>query len=808
MHFQEMSRRSWEAKWIWGPDEPAIENSFYLCRRELTVPKVDELTLHVSADTHYRLAVDGAHVGQGPPDGLPYHKYFDTYTVDVSGAETHCISLQVNYHSRMADTRGGVICEAMADGDTVASTDASWAITRADGWTADTYYYRPSRPFPYQEDCDLRAIPEGWQTVGFDESDWDVPDELGRPPVAGPWTGLYERPSAKLIEKPTRADSIERMHEQTWLRNRKWDGQSENIATTLSRPGRPIDCSRVNQPTSLLEATGETVVQCSTDHEQDPNQGRVTEPCIVLDMGQIYTGFVEIVVDGVNGAVLDIGSAERLVDGRFDLSMDGPFADRFTLRDGEQTIRTFSWRSIRYLKLRVGKAFDPVTIRDVRVQARSYPYEERGSFSADDKMLEAVFDSSRRTIELCSQDSIVDTPWREQAQWVGDVSAVTIGGIYSCFGETDLPGKFFSQSAANQLPTGLLNNVTNETTHGDGAAHTWQNAFLDYSLWWVQALWQHYRYTGESQWIEAYYPTVRQILAAIEPYFENDGILGKVPYRFFIDHATVTRTGTSAALNGIAKGAVEAAASMAEVVRDDGTADRLHRVQRNLDEGFEQAFVDAEGGFVRNRPQSAEQESPKAPTATEHALAAALNWDLLTTKTSERVIDTWSRRTDGEYLEAHPFFSAVLIRGLAESDRHDLALECIRNRWGKRMIEKGLTTTPEGWSVDGGRTATGFHGFHRSASHAWSGGAAQFLIQTLAGFDILEPGCTRIAIDPADVELSYTSTIPTPAGDVLVDATGDQDAVTAPEGVIVETPDNVTVKNGPSEAIEGLGVDR
>jgi hypothetical protein len=60
---------------------------------------------------------------------------------------------------------------------------------------------------------------------------------------------------------------------------------------------------------------------------------------------------------------------------------------------------------------------------------------------------------------------------------VGDVAAVTLSGIYSCFGDTRLTGKFLKQSAANQLPSGLLRNVTNSD----------RNHFLaaDYSLWWI-----------------------------------------------------------------------------------------------------------------------------------------------------------------------------------------------------------------------------------------------------------------------------------------------------------------------------------
>ena len=42
------------------------------------------------------------------------------------------------------------------------------------------------------------------------------------------------------------------------------------------------------------------------------------------------------------------------------------------------------------------------------------------------------------------------TPWREQGQFLGDVSAVTLGEIYSCFGDTKLPAKYLTQCNAIQ----------------------------------------------------------------------------------------------------------------------------------------------------------------------------------------------------------------------------------------------------------------------------------------------------------------------------------------------------------------------
>lgn len=90
-----------------------------------------------------------------------------------------------------------------------------------------------------------------------------------------------------------------------------------------------------------------------------------------------------------------------------------------------------------------------------------YPFEEKGNFISNDEKLNSVYNMCRDTIKLCCNESIVDTPWREQSQWLGDVAAITLGGIYACFGETKLPSKFIQQSSMNQSCTGVISNVTN-----------------------------------------------------------------------------------------------------------------------------------------------------------------------------------------------------------------------------------------------------------------------------------------------------------------------------------------------------------
>jgi hypothetical protein len=72
--------------WIWHPDYDDTQNpgSIVLFRREFHLTEVPQsLTITVTADTRYRLFVNGQSVSVGPCKGTPSHWYYET--VDASG---------------------------------------------------------------------------------------------------------------------------------------------------------------------------------------------------------------------------------------------------------------------------------------------------------------------------------------------------------------------------------------------------------------------------------------------------------------------------------------------------------------------------------------------------------------------------------------------------------------------------------------------------------------------------------------------------------------------------------------------------
>ncbi len=127
----------------------------------------------------------------------------------------------------------------------------------------------------------------------------------------------------------------------------------------------------------------------------------------------------------------------------------------------------------------------------------------------------------------------------------------------------------------------------------------------------------------------------------------------------------------------------------------------------------------------------------------------------------------------------------VVLQALDKVGRFDLALRVIRERWGKRMLERGASSTYEEWGINGSWRSGEYSGFLRSQSHAWSAHPAEFLICNLIGLKILEPGCSKVQLRPKKVPFDYSVVFPTPSGPIQVVKKGTDIQKSVPEGTEV-----------------------
>ncbi|OPZ11261.1 MAG: Bacterial alpha-L-rhamnosidase [candidate division BRC1 bacterium ADurb.BinA364] len=598
------------------------------------------------------------------------------------------------------------------------------------------------------------------------------------PPAVLPWARLVPRDIPFMIDDPVYPARIERVEENLDIANRI---RSEDLSTALSMVGQPVRRSRLDGAEHLLREDGETIAQCTwhpTEQSEGAHEG-VYDPSVTLDFGCVISAYPEIKISGAKGGMIEIGYAERLIDGYFNNSLEGQFANRYTMKDGEQTYAPFTWISFRYLKIRFRGCKSPVKVHWIRARLSMYPFENRGAFQSGDETLNAVFEISRATLRLGSNEFLMDTPWREQAQWLGDVAAVTVPAIYACFGDPRLPGKFIRQAAANQHQTGMISNISNAVNLD------WQHAIPDYSLWWVIGLWTHYMYTGEERWLHEFYPEALRVIHGHFPFVNANGLIENMTYWAFVDWANVDLKGECAAYNAIFYGALQAMAKIARFKGDSFTARRCETAMQGIKANLQKRLWDAQRGCLAD----ANVDGQLSRGVSEQGNFAPILWGLCDEDATRKIISTfYEAKTLESYVEAQPFFMVVVLNALDRAGRFDLALELIRDRWGKRMVARGATSVYEEWSENGSWRSGKFSGFLRTHSHAWSACPAEFLIRNLMGLEIAQPGCRQVRLNPKKTPFEYSAKYAAPQGEIEVEWKNGALAVKAPDGIEVVVP--------------------
>lgn len=159
-----------KARWIWNGPSASERNVFVLFRRVVELPAAPEAaTIHLFADTRYRLFVNGQRVEYGParfPQAAPEYDSVDL--TDRLAAGTNVVAVEVNHYgvdSGEADPSPGP--GFIAWGDVVCgahrvdlSTPGKWECRRLEAWDQEA----PNWSFMNHatEIADLRRLERSW----------------------------------------------------------------------------------------------------------------------------------------------------------------------------------------------------------------------------------------------------------------------------------------------------------------------------------------------------------------------------------------------------------------------------------------------------------------------------------------------------------------------------------------------------------------------------------------------------------------------------------------------------------------------
>ena len=782
----------WAAEWIWettqastqpNPFEfhsPAYKNLFVYFRKTFDLPdRPDRAVAHVTADSRYKLYVNGRYIGRGPIRSDLVWQYYDDYDIapylhpgrNVIAALVHFYGEDTGwYMTRRPGFRFQSDIKNSHGTSVTLRTDSTWKVLRAPGWLQHTP--RVSGALGFIEVYDAGKEPNGWNTAEFDDSGWNsariISSVSGEHPFLTSyiWENLIPRSIPMLLEEEVRPAKVLQVAEVQNL-----SSPAPTLAHQMAQESpQPLKTCKVEHADSLLGMTGDAMIQSSAYPSSDASN---CSAVLVFDFGREVTGYPRITLEGTAGAIVDIGVSEGLADGRVRPTHNGNHISRYTVKDGSQQFETFEWDGFRYMQLTIRNATRPVRLRKVAVNFTSYPVGNRGAFESSDPELNKIWNTSRYSIQLTMHDAYEDCPNREQRQWVGDAYVETKVN-YAVFGDTKLAAKYLLQIANSQRSDGMI--MPFYPGNDGGADILRVFTIKDFAEHWVSTLWEYYQFTADRQTLQELYPIAVKVMDYFTRYIDENGLVGDVPPWVFGDWVTLDRRGENTIVNALFYNNLLEVSRMAKIQGDPAHEKQYSAMAARIKDAMNQRLWDQRRGVYVD----ANVNGTLSGRVSQQSNSLALLYDIAAPDKRPRILSyifdkvrvkldspgmeggtqnpLQKPKFDEEHdvVQAQPFFMHWVDASLAHIGEYNRMVNLIRQLYGN-MIDAGATCTWEVWNP------------HASQCHGWSATPAYDLTHFVLGIRELTPGYREFSVEPHPAGLnSAKGVFPSVQGDITI----------------------------------------
>ena len=489
---------------------------------------------------------------------------------------------------------------------------------------------------------------------------------------------------------------------------------------------------------------------------------------VVLDFGKEVCGSLRLLAQvGTKNAKARIVYGESVSEAMSKIGEKGATNDHI-VRDGVYEIpnysdTTFTNSGFRFVMIEsVGDSV--IFIKNAVVMLTVYEKPYKGKFVCDDKAVNKIFNTAAYTLKLCLQNGMIwDGIKRDRLVWIGDMNpeTLTVNCMYGSIPHVENSFTF----AKEQSPLPL-----------------WMNNYPTYSLWWIVSLRDYYYQNKNHAYLEAQKEYLKGLLNQIADCINEDGTT-KFP-AIFIDWPTHWDpgdpdeekrldeiSGTHALTVMAVKCAKELLSALGE---DDSLCDKLLA-----------------------RLVKTEYKIKKFKQVSGIKVAAGIG----SREDADLIVNGGAKGMS-------TFMSYFILKGATEFGYATESIEMMKDYYGA-MLSLGATTFWEDfnieWAENAGRIdkkptkgkkdvhgdygAFCYKGLRHSFCHGWSSGVVPFLMQVVAGIEIVKPGCEQIRITPRLGNLNHVKVdYPTPHGILKVEHTKNADGsvttnIKAPEGV-------------------------
>lgn len=765
--------------WIWMPDwESADQNVAHLIYfRKSFIVEADRmptsLKVRISADTRYKLYVNGTLVEFGPVKGDQHIWYVDVVEIApylISGENVIAVEVlryplihaRGNHGFWRTATPGLYLAELTDSFGTnetpspltnqdypVISEQEGLGISAGASWKCmeETNFHIVSEnpyfaPLQILENCTGDAEAAGWKMPGYDDTTWQSPNvylSFFMSQAVSP-ANLLPRTIPSLKKVPKKFDGIQAIRksiytEETWKQLLSGEKAIEippftheivEISATVETTGYLSLRLTGGAASEIKLLTAESYI-IKPDEEEPRNDSFMVLP----KKGDRC--------DSVNG----------VLNGYTDIYHVNGFGTRERTEDYEP----FWFRTFRFVQLDIETKEKSLTISGFDYLETGYPLEIKTKVETSDPDMAAIWDISARTLQNCMHETYEDCPFYEQLQYAMD-SRNQILYTYASSGDDRLARKCMDDFRRSQRYDGMTN--CSYPCFGP-------NVIPGFSIYYIMMVYDHMMYFGDKQLLADHMGAIDGVLNYFHRHLDEQGMVGKnggvngqARYWSFIDWTAQwdkTAGVPTAGLYGpitmesfLYIMGLTAAADIAAYMGRISIAEEYKKRAEAVREAIRTRCIGANGMI---------QDGPGIDLYSQHCQVFAVLTDTVNAETAKRNLEVTLEKGE-EYAQCSVAMSYYLYRALEKTGLYEKTGKCW-DIW-RTMVAENLSTCVE--------DPVG----KRSDCHAWGALALYELPAVVLGVHPAEPGYTKIAVEPNPGPFSWAKgDVITPQGVVHVE---------------------------------------
>jgi len=726
-----LSQKIWDAKWISHPSASLKDYGVFHFRRTFDLKaKPTSFIINISADTRYKLFVNGKHVGIGPAKSDLSHWNFDTYDISAflkTGKNVIAAVVwnfgEFNGYSQHSN-KTAFILQGNSENEKFLNTDKKWSVMQNKSY--EPIVFAPSdKRILWQyyvagalDSLNASKYPWDWQEININDNNWLKAREFN-----------YGCPQG--ITNPE-----------------KWTLVPRNI------PYLEYNLQRFAKVRKISGAEADPFFLAQNTFWLIPARSKVS---ILIDNETNITAYPEMIISGGQGSKIKISYAEALWDDEGVKKYKVVKGNRnsiegntlygvydFYIADGGES-RKFQplWmRTFRYVKIDIEVGDNPLTLRDFYYYFTAYPLQQKSSFKTNDETINKIWDASWRTIRLCSQENQID-PYFEQMQYIGDTRLQSLSTLFSS-GDDRLVRNSLEQFNNSRSPEGL----TMSRYPSDLPQYSPM-----FSLCWTLMVNDYWMNREDDKFISNFTPGIIGVLEWFEKHVNEEKMIGSLPYLDFLDtfysKENILKQTKSQSLAPITLFYVYTIQQIAPLLKKFGKSNEADHFLKLAAE-IKKSTIDK----CYDPTKKLFSENSDKKVYSQHANIMAVLADCLTLEDQKAIMlktikDTSSMIQPTTYFKFY-MFQAMKKAGIGNEYVNQLG------DW-KYMLNNGMTTFGE-WKIN-----------PRSECHSWSASPSYDFLSTICGIEPASPGFKAVKIEPNIGNLkNVEGTFYHPRGNIVV----------------------------------------